>query len=358
MPGTEPTTLSRRWEVGLLLVGAAALAVVTVYASVQQVGGLDYLDSEQYLRHESVVDGAGPWSLDPWAYRLLSEFGVETLVQAFRGLGWARAETEAFVTFRLMQNTAIFLLAYAYFRRLGIRRAVAALGLGLLAWAMTRASFGSDLKFDTYGDVIFFLLAALLVLRGPRAWIWIVPLTALAATNRETSAAIPLLLAGVGLRAGFRTPEGRWALQLAGAALAAFAVVYLGIRGIVGARPRFVSFGLEPGLEIVAYNLRAPSLFMLFATLNGLPVLCWYGWRSWPEELRAMALGLVPLWVAVHFVAALVEETRLFLVPAALVFVPGTLLLAGGGGEERVAPARPVRGPGAPLKRGGGPADP
>lgn len=342
MPGTRSTSPSRLREGLLLVLGAAALAAVTVYASVQQVGGMAYLESEQILRHESVVTGAGPWSLDPWAYRLLSELGVEALIETFRSLGRARPDTDGFIAFRFVQNVAIFVLAYAFFRRLGIRRAVAALGLGLLAWAMTQSSFGSDLKFDTYGDVIFFLVAALLVLGGPRAWIWIVPLTALAAANRETSAAIPLLLAGLGVRAGIRTPEGRWALQVAGAALAAFAVVYLGIRGIVGPRPQFVSFGMTPGPDIIGYNLRVRSLYMLFATLNVLPILCWWGWRRWPGELRAMALALVPLWAAIHLVAGLVEETRLFLVPAALVFVPGVLLLAGGG-DDRVEP-RPARG--------------
>lgn len=325
--GTEARPVSRRREVALLLCGAVVLAVLTVSASVRQVGGLSYLDTEQVIRHESVITSAGVFSLDPWAYRLLSELGVEALVQALRGLGWAHPERDAFVAFRFLQNVAIFALAYAYFRRLGLRRLLAALGLALLAWAMSRASFGSDLKFDTYGDVIFYLVAALIVLRGPEAWIWIVPLTALAAANRETSAAIPLLLAAVGLRSGAGTPLGRRALGIAATALVAFGAVYLAIRGIVGDRPPFVSYGMSPGFEILSYNVRLESLNRLFTTLLVLPVLCWLGWAHWPGELRAVALGLVPVWVVVHLLAALVEETRLFLVPAVLVFIPGTLLL-------------------------------
>src|SRR5690349_18573899 len=70
----------------------------------------------------------------------------------------------AFVSFRFVQNLLIFVLAYLYYRRLGLSSIYALLGLALLAWGMTYAYYDSDLQFNTYFDIIFYLLAGLIVL--------------------------------------------------------------------------------------------------------------------------------------------------------------------------------------------------
>ena len=56
----------------------------------------------------------------------------------------------------------------------------------VLAYAMTYSLFHSDLSFNTYADVFFYLVAGCVVLAGWSNW-WLVPIGLLAALNRETS---------------------------------------------------------------------------------------------------------------------------------------------------------------------------
>jgi hypothetical protein len=63
----------------------------------------------------------------------------------------------------------------------------------------------------------------------------------------------------------------------------------------------------------------------LLATLGIVPILAVLTYGRWPKALRIFFWVIVPIWVGVHFVAALVAETRLMLVPQALVFTRGAL---------------------------------
>jgi hypothetical protein len=57
-----------------------------------------------------------------------------------------------------------------------------------------------------------------------------------------------------------------------------------------------------------------------------MPVIAMLAYRRWPPSLRLAFWAVVPIWLSVHFVAALVAEARLMLVPQALVFIPGALI--------------------------------
>ena len=50
------------------------------------------------------------------------------------------------------------------------------------------------------------------------------------------------------------------------------------------------------------------------------------GYRKWPLELRAFFWVIVPVWFLVHAFGSVMAETRLLLVPQAMVFIPGALL--------------------------------
>jgi hypothetical protein len=64
----------------------------------------------------------------------------------------------------------------------------------------------------------------------------------------------------------------------------------------------------------------------VFRTVTVVPLVALWHYRRWPPPLRTFALTVVPAWVAVHLFAAVLAETRLLLVPYALVFVPGALM--------------------------------
>ena len=81
------------------------------------------------------------------------------------------------------------------------------------------------------------------------------------------------------------------------------------------------------GLEFLRYNLgHYQSWLNLFGTMGILPIMALVSSPRWPRDLKAVFWLVVPIWFLIHFTASMVDESRLFLVPQALVFVPGALL--------------------------------
>ena len=339
--------LHRLTERTVLLVAAlvVVLSLATVYAQYRALIDISPGDSPrsfvagpQVDRNEQALHGEGG---DPWQFRVGSEVLAKGARNVAHAVGVGDPDVAGLLGFRVLQNIVIFALAWLLYRRLGATAHLAALGLCLVAWAMSQAFFNSGLSFDTYGDLIAYLGAALLIL--DRRYAWIVPLTVVAALNRETSGLIPLMLLATGLTVGRRTPEGRRALAIGGVALVAFAVTTVALRAIVGPGDVIHPHGKQIGWELFELNVgRGVTWDKLFQTVTIVPVLAAAAWRHWQPALRAFCVAIVPLWVAVHLVAAVLAETRLILVPYVVVLVPGVLagLGARSGGEAGVALAR------------------
>lgn len=331
----------RRWGDPVLAValvlGLAAATVFVQYRGLALVGMPD-LGPDELLAHWEVPRHRGVLEDvvgDPWNYRLLSEWVAELFYDGARELGSDRPEKTGFLAFRVVQNVAIFWLAWLLLRRLGFARNAAALGLGLIAWAMTQALHDTGLSFNTYTEIVAYLAAALLIL--DRRWVWLVPLTALAALNRETSGLIPVMAFAVAALDGLRTPAGRRGAIYAAAALAAFVVVIAAIRIGRGPADLIEVHGQRPGKGLFYFNLdRAVTWEMMFRTLNIVPFVALAGLARWPRELRAIALALIPVWVVVHAFGSVLAESRLLLVPYVLVLVPGALYAVVG--TDRSAP--------------------
>jgi hypothetical protein len=325
----------RRWgdpalTVALVL-GLAAATVFVQYRGLALVGLPDLgpdalLRNWEVPRHRGVLDGVVG---DPWNYRVMSEWIAELFFDGARELGSNQPEKTGFLAFRLVQNVAIFWLAWAFLRRLRFTRSAAALGLGLIAWAMTQSLYDTGLSFNTYTELAAYLAAGLLIL--DRRWAWIVPLTALAALNRETSGLIPVMAFGVAAADGLRTPAGRRGAMHAVAALAVFAIVIAAVRILRGPAELIVVHGQRPGRQLFYFNLHwGVTWEMMFRTLNIVPFIALAGLARWPRELKAMGLALIPIWVVVHAFGAVLAESRLLLVPYVLVLVPGALIAVTG----------------------------
>lgn len=309
-----------------------ALALATVYVEYRALPALvprpvtaRYVVEHDFLRiHLGVLHHTIG---DPWRFRLLSEWAAEGFRKAADALGFSHPAVAGFLTFRVLQNALIFALAWLYYRRLGASRLAAALGLGLTAWAFTQSLLHAYLAFNTYGDIAFYLAAALLIL--DRRYALIVPLTILAAVNRETSGLIPLMLLAEGIRQGRTTQTGKRALTYGAAALAAFAATYGAVRLAVGPGSYFIyGNGHHPGFDMLGYNVgRGETWDTLFRTVTFVPLLALAAFRSWPPALKAFGIALAPAWLVIHFFTGVIAESRLVLVPFVLVAVPG--LLAG-----------------------------
>jgi hypothetical protein len=160
-----------------------------------------------------------------------------------------------------------------------------------------------------------------------RRYAWIVPLSILAGLNRETGGLIPVMLIAVGIAYGLRNPGGRRAVKTGALALAAFAATYAIVRLAVGPSYYILGAGHHPGFDMLGYNLgRGITYDFVFQTVNVVPLLAVLSWRRWPVELKAFGIAVVPAWIVIHLFTAVLSETRLLLVPFALVLVPGALL--------------------------------
>src|SRR5258708_6547963 len=101
----------------LFLVCAILFSLITVFAQVDELK-LPFLQpgGDQLFRHVRVLEGKAATLSQ---YRILSEYPVEGLIRAFAYLGIPQPTTTAFISFRILQNIIIFLLASLYYKKLG-----------------------------------------------------------------------------------------------------------------------------------------------------------------------------------------------------------------------------------------------
>ncbi len=294
------------------------MSLVSVGAQVFQYGDtntarLEYLRTNQLERHVAVLEQRAG---DTWSYRVLSAWAVEAWL---RGLESVRIEDVAvgFVSFRLVQNALLFALLIHWYSRLGFRADLIVLALTVLVWAMSHSNYGSDLSFNTYFDVIFYVLGMLAL--HAHALLIFIPLTLMAALNRETSALLallPLVLLW----------EGVSRRKVAGVVMASgviFALVYVGLRVWIGDVPISANHGV---MDLLSKNLTRPlPYFLLLLTYGAIPFLAWVYWNEWADWLKRVGLLVLPTWLIVHLLISRIAETRLFLVPFVIVILPGLL---------------------------------
>jgi hypothetical protein len=199
------------------------------------------------------------------------------------------------------------------------------------------------LSINTYFDLIAYLIAALCVV-SDRTWA-LVPIVLVAAFNRDTAALIPVLAVAPLLARVVRAPrstidqlqdvEARGPIIVAFVGVVVFAVVYLGIRKAIGPAPW--PWG-NTGTTMLRANLQDPNVYLYVPlTFSVLPILAVWRWRLLPALLRGFLLLLGPLWATTLFLLVYVSETRLFLVPIALAFIPATLVAPVDAGRSRPA---------------------
>jgi len=222
-----------------------------------------------------------------------------------------------------MQNIALFLLAVALYYQLTKSKLITLIGVLLLASSMKNAYYDNDLSFNTYFDVIFYLLAVLLILN--REYWWILLVTAAAALNRETSGLIPFL--ALARLVDEQMPRYKKLLLFILPA-AVFAVSFAGLHLLYPSRPLYIPYGQQPGIPMLIYNVtRAFTWDQLYHTLGLVPVIGVAFIFGWPRLWQRFFIIVIPVWFVIHFVLSIADETRLFLVPMAVIFIPGVLFV-------------------------------
>lgn len=319
-----------------LVTGAALLLGLLTTGEYVRARGIGYLErGNQIARHLAVLNGhAG----NPWQYRILAPYLIEGVMGILRSLGIVHYVAISFIAFRLAQDVLIFRVAYRYYLKLGLSPAASVIGMAMLAWGISYSHFDSDLQFSTFFDVAFYLLAAHCLLCEKFAWL--IPISGVAGLNRETSGLIPfLLLPLVTSNRGGAHRRRLWALF--GWCLLAYLLVFVTLRLIFGSQELIVPYGHLPGLDLLAYNLlRGVTWYQMALTLSVVPAVALIGFRAWPWQLRGFFWVVVPAWCVVHAVTAVMAETRVFLVPQALIFIPGALVVMTAGERRQGSSGR------------------
>lgn len=317
-----PQPVGERFSWVLLALAILILTFSTVYLQEQKLS-LNYIETKQLAHHQDVLNGTAP---NPWAYRVLSEYVAEGFIRAASLAHVHRAVVFGFLALRLVQNALLFAVALIFYQLLGLTARESYIGMVLLSYAMTHSLFDSDLSFNTYADVFFYLLAGCVVLAEWSLW-WLLPIGFLAALNRETSLFISFF--PMASLVGTRGRNWRSFMPRIRIAVVCFVVqvVTLGLLRVIihPATPTWL-WGNQPGWPTLRMNLTSLLTFTQLAlTLSVLPIALLWNFRELPVWLKGVFWIMVPVWFAVHFLMVYADETRLFLVPAALVFIPAAL---------------------------------
>lgn len=335
-----------RWP--SLWLGALFLALFVTLWQVRCCGYIQLDLDWTYQRSANVIAGT---AISPWQYRVLSHWGYRALTIMASTLGFDNPQHEALCIFRLVQNVAILALAALYYRRLGLTDNAVTVGLSMLAFGMLHTLHFSDMSFDTYSDVIFYLVAGLLILYQKPLWLLI--LMPLAALNRETSGLIPFMLLTFSFGCSRQRTVRIHAVLISILALVLYFAVFFGLRHAYGSRPDMGGHSILSKCLIVNNFTNEQSWLQLCVTMGLLPLLAVCSLRACPKPLQCFFWSIVPVWFLVHFVSAVVAETRLFLVPLAVALVPCMLFGLGpitayqrgrqeGGTQNRREPTVPV----------------
>jgi hypothetical protein len=343
----------------------AILSVYPIYRNFYYSNGL-----LTYERHRAIIEKRSEF-YNPWQYRVLCPYAIEGLLFIYNhtidkiypveeklhfsieSTSGTNPETDAFVKmmqtpgavkymlifvlFRFVEHLFIFYLSWRLWNYFVKSKWLIFFGINFLALALGNAVSAADLSFNTYMDIIFYLLAANIILyrRNP---LWLIPITMLAAFNRETGMLIPALyfisqtdFTGFSIKrfTSIVFPKKEtWILT--GVLYILFISIFLGLRSHFGYQPQQV-WKAPAGLPMLKLNLMSAvgvkAYLELIGTFAVIPFIILYRFRSFPYLLRKWFLFLVPVWFAVHYVSVVAYQTRLFMVPIILVLLPMMLWL-------------------------------
>lgn len=325
-----------------------------------------------YERHKAVIEGRSEF-YNPWQYRILCPFTIEGFMWVYnhtvdkvypieekihfniKSTSGTNAETDAFVTlmqtkgvmkymiiftiFRFIEHLFIFYLSWWLWSFFVKSNWLIFFGINFLALSFGNAVTAADLSFNTYLDIIFYLLTANLILyQKNRNWLYlIVPLAAL---NRETALLIPALffISMTNFESfNFRKlniKNIKWPVKdtwvFTALLYIIFIAIFIGLRWYYGYRPQ-QEWKAPAGWPMLKLNLFSAvgikAYFELIGTFGVIPFIILWKFKFFPHLLKKWFIFLVPVWFGIHYISVVAYQTRLFMVPVILIFIPMILWL-------------------------------
>ncbi len=366
-PITQLLQKNRRQKLFFIVLCFSLLSLYPIYKNFYNGAA-----TTTYKRHIALVEGRSEY-FNPWQYRMLCPMIIEGMMWVynhtidklypveekfnlqFQQTSEPTAETKEFLEllktkgavkymivflfFRFCLNFLVFTLAFCLWRYFVLNHWLIFLGQIFLSLAMGNAVIASDLTFNTYLDNVFYLLAACLIVYKLNR-LWFIPLTIAAAFNRETAMLIPGLyfisqvdikafsLRKLNIKAFGFPPLNVWLFT---ALLYVFFIaIFISVRMYYGYVAPQV-WKVPSGIAMVKLNLAsavaAKAYFEMIGVFGVIPFILLYTFKRFPVIMKTWFIALVPIWFAVHIYSVVIYQTRLFLVPVILVFLPMMLWL-------------------------------
>ncbi len=345
----------------------AILSVFPIYRNFYYSNGL-----QTYERHKAVIEQRSEF-YNPWQYRILCPYIVEGMMWVYnntvdkiypieqkmnfsiQSTSGTTDETDQFVKlmrtpgamkymiifvfFRFIEHLFIFYLAWKLWSHFVKSKWLIFLGINFLALALGNAVTVADLSFNTYMDIILYLLTANIIVFNKNKN-WILPIALVAAFNRETAILIPALFfisqtdftsfsfKNFNLKTIQFPQKSTWLVTIA--AYVIFFSIFIGLRIHFGYREQQI-WKVPAGLPMLQLNLLSAVALKAYMELIGtfavIPLIILYNFKQFPHLLKKWFLFLTPIWFFVHYLSVVAYQTRLFMVPFILIMLPMMLWL-------------------------------
>ena len=345
----------------------AILSVYPIYRNFYYSNGL-----LTFERHKAIIERRSEY-YNPWQYRILCPYTIEALLFMYNATldkvlpvekkfhfsitdtSGSTEETSQFVKimqtpgaikymiifilFRLVEHLFIFFLAWKLWAFFVKSKWLIFFGVNFLAIALGNAVTVADLSFNTYMDIIFYLVTANVIVYKKNPLI-LVPITLLAAFNRETGILIPALyfISQTDFKKFIPNwfniklvvfPTAKTWFFTMGLYLI-FLVTFIGLRMHFGYKPQQV-WKVPSGWPMLKLNLFSAvgvkGFMELIGTYALIPLIIIYRFKSFPYLLKKWFVFIVPVWFAVHYLSVVAYQTRLFMVPFIIIMMPMLLWL-------------------------------
>ncbi len=340
----------------------AILSVFPIYKNLYYSNGI-----LTYERHRAVIEQRSEF-YNPWQYRVLCPYTIEAILVIYNATfdkiypieeklhfsiestTGATEETTQFVKlmrtpgamkymiifmlFRFVEHIFIFFLAWKLWSYFVESKLLIFFGINFLVLALGNSVAVSDFTCNTYMDIIFYLATANIIVYKKNPLL-LIPIVLLGVFNRETSIMIPALFfisqtdfTNVGLniktwRIIIFPKKKTWFLTIF--LYVIFFTVFIALRIHFGYKPQQV-WKAPAGWPMLKLNLFSAvgikGYLELLGTFGVIPLIILYYFKLIPHLLKKWFLFIVPVWFAVHYVSVVAYETRVFVMPLAMIMIP------------------------------------
>ncbi len=236
--------------------------------------------------------------------------------------------------YRFATNLLIFVLLYLFLAKFTNNKWLIIFGLIYTSIILGNSVNDSDFTLHTYINCVLYLLGALIIISRKNDW-YIVVLTIIGAFNRETSILIPFLYFTTNINWSVWKENNLFTNLLSIVKSKHFLITIIsGICFIVISVAVRIYYGYEEqtqwkvpaGIPMLKLNLLSAisikSYFEMIGVFSVIPFIILYKFKQTSEILKIWFFSLVPIWFIAHLSLVVAYQSRLFLVPTLIIFLP------------------------------------